>query len=240
MSDNQSITRDPIYYITVCFFALLTTLLPAALGQRNFLPILQTIFLTIYIAVPLHHRNFGGALRIIALWLPIQFVVILLLTFLFPNHLQTSIPDGFAFRGAISAWYSAIAPFPNGLISNPIGYVIEFAAILLGSLATAGLVGIWFLVRLVNQAAFGTGILLGYISNPMEALLVIPYWTLLRTVGYAGLVVLCANPLLTYNWSPTYYWQNHRKLILVSVALLLLGLALELFLPGIVTRRPVP
>src|SRR5215204_3998956 len=103
MSDNQTITRDPIYYITVGFFALLTTLLPAILGMRNFLPILQTIFLTIYVVLPLHHRNISGALKVMACWLPIQFVVILLLTVVMPNHIQTAIPDSFAYRGEISA-----------------------------------------------------------------------------------------------------------------------------------------
>jgi hypothetical protein len=117
--------------------------------------------------------------------------------------------------------------------------VIEFVAMIISSLATAGLVGIWFLMRLVNQAAFGTGILLASLANPGQSLLVIPYWTLLRVAGYAGLVLLCAMPLLTSTWSPSYYWQHHRKLILLSVGLVVVGFVAEFFLPGLVARPPL-
>jgi hypothetical protein len=113
------------------------------------------------------------------------------------------------------------------------------AGIIFGSLVTSGLAGIWLLIRLINQSASGTGILLASLANPAQSLLVIPYWTLLRAAGYAGLIVLCAMPLLTYTWSPSYYWQNHRRAISISVALILLGLLVELFLPGLVARRPL-
>jgi hypothetical protein len=68
-------------------------------------------------------------------------------------------------------------------------------------------------------------------------LLVIPYWTLLRAAGYAGLIVLFAMPLLTYNWSPSYYWRHHRTLILISTGLVILGFIVELFLPGLVASH---
>jgi hypothetical protein len=239
MADNDSITYDPIYYNTVGFFALLTTVLPALMGQPRFLPILQTIALTSFVAVALHHRNPRGALKVMAVWLPIQFIVLTVLTRFLGAQTEAAFTNGFAYRGAIASWFFAGAPYPDGLISSPLSYLLEFAGIVIGSLATAGLVGVWILVRLVNQAAYGTGILLTSLQTSWHALLVIPYWTLLRIAGYAGMVVLCAEPLLTYNWSPSYYWQNHRKLILVSVALVLLGLIIELFLPGIVARSPL-
>jgi hypothetical protein len=239
MTDDTSITRDPIYYFTVGFFVLLTTALPALMGQPRFLPIIQTLALTIFVAVAIHRHNLRGAIKVMALWLPIQFIVLTLLTFVFGQQLEAAFTNGFLYRGAITAWFFAGTLLPAGLVSEPSTYVIEIAGILLGSLASAGLVGIWFLVRLVNQAAYGTGILLASLQDPGQSLLVLPYWTLLRAAGYAGLIVLCAEPLLTYNWSPGYYWQQHRRLLLVSVTLVLLGLLLELFLPGIVARAPV-
>ena len=238
-SARKTITSDPLYYIVAAFFALLTTALPAILGQPRFLPIIQTLSLITFISVALHNRNVRGAITIIATWLPIQFLVILLLTRLLDGHLETAFSDGFAYRAAITAWFFAGAPHPAGLANQPLAYLIEFGGVVIGSLVTAGLVGTWFLMRLVNQAAYGTGILLATLANPGQAFLVIPYWTLMRAAGYAGLIVLCAMPLLTYRRSPTYYWQYHRKLILVSLALVAIGILVELFLPGIVARPPL-
>ena len=237
MTDEHSITDDPIYYFTAAIFALITTALPAMLGQQRFLPILQTLCLTIFVAFTLHHRNSRGAITVMAIWLPIQYVVIAVLTGLLPGRLENAFAEGFTYRGDLLAWFVGGAPFPGGLSVNPSGYLIELLAIMLGSLVSAGLVGIWYLMLLVNRAAFATGILFSNVTNPAYSSLVIPYWTLLRVAGYAGLIVLAAEPLLTYNWSPGYYWHNHRKLILVSVGLLILGLVVELFLPGLIGRQ---
>jgi hypothetical protein len=239
MADTDSITYDPIYYGTAGFFALLTTALPALMGQPRFLPIIQTMALTVFVAVALHHRNPRGALKVMAYWLPIQFIVLTLLTRFFGAQTEAAFTNGFVYRGAIAAWFFAGAPYPDGLVTSPLSYLLEFVGVVIGSLVTAGLVGVWILVRLVNQAAYGTGILLTSLQTSWHALLVIPYWTLLRAAGYAGLIVLCAEPLLTYNWSPSYYWQNHRRLILVSVGLVILGLLVELILPDIVARAPL-
>lgn len=238
-SSTASITRDPIFYITVAFFALLTTGLPALLGQPRFLPIIQTLSLATFVIVALHHRNVRGAITIVAIWLPIQFIVITLLTRILGSHLEAAFNDGFVYRGAITAWFFGGAPLPDGLISSPVGRVIEILGIVVGSLISIGLAGFWFLVRLVNQAGYGTGILLASLANPSLSLLVIPYWTLLRAAGYAGLVILFAQPLLTYRWSPAYYWQNHRRLGLYSVGLVVIALIIELFLPALVARPPL-
>jgi hypothetical protein len=240
MTDNDSITYDPIYYNTVGFFALLTTALPALMGQPRFLPILQTVALTVFVAVTLHHRNPRGGLKVMAFWLPIQFITLTLLARFFGGQTEAAFSNGFVYRGAITAWFFAGAFYPDGLVTSPLSYLLQFVGIVVGSLATAGLIGIWVLVRVINQAAYGTGILLTSLQTSWHAFLVIPYWTLLRAAGYAGIIVLCAEPLLTYNWSPSYYWQNHRKLILVSLALVVLGLVLELLLPGIVARSSLP
>ncbi len=162
-----------------------------------------------------------------------------LLTRLFPLQLEAALNDGFAYRGAIAAWFFGGAPHPDALASNSASYIIEVVGIVIGSLATAGLVSIWVLVRIVNLAGYGTGTLLASLLNPGQILLVIPYWTLLRVAGYAGVIILCAMPMLTSYWSPSYYWQNHRKLIFVSIGLIVVGFLIQLFLPGIVARPPL-
>ena len=237
--DRTSITYDPIYYTTVGFFALLTTALPAALGQPRFLPVLQTITLFIFMAITLHRRNPRGALKVMAIWLPIQFVTLLLLTRLLPGQLEAAFTGGFAYRGAITAWFFGGAAYPDAVATQFGTLVFELLGIIIGSLVTAGLAGIWFLARLLNHAAYSAGILLASLEHPGQSLLVFPYWTLLRAAGYAGIITLCAMPLLTYQWSPSTYWRNHHQLILISGALLALGLLLEFFLPGLLARTPV-
>ena len=239
MSNNNSITHDPIYYVTVGFFALLNTALPAALGQPRFLPIIQTISLFVFVAVALHHRNVSGAIKVMAIWLPIQFVAIALLTSIFPAQVEAAFTAGFAYRGAISYWFFGGAPHPATMTTEPVAYFAGLAVTLLGSLITAGLAGIWILVRIVNQSAYGAGVLLSLLENPGQALLVVPYWTLLRAAAHAGLVVLLAQPLLTGTWSPGYYWRNQQRLVQVTFLLLVLALLAELVLPGLVARTPV-
>lgn len=238
-ADRSSITYDPLYYTTVGFFALLTTALPAALGQPRFLLFLQTVTLFVFVAVTLHRRNPRGARRVMLIWLPIQFITVVLLTLGLPGQLEAAFTDGFAYRGAITAWFFGGAPYPDAVATDFGALLFELLGILVGTLITAGLAGIWLLVRLLNHAAFGTGILLASLEQPAQSLLVIPYWTLLRAAGYAGFIILCAMPLLTYTWSPAYYWRNHRRLIVVSALLLTLGFLLELVLPGLLARPPV-
>jgi hypothetical protein len=238
-TDNYSLTRDPLYYIMVGFFAAFTTILPALMGQPRFLPFIQTLILTLFIAVPLRRHHPRGALNVLAIWLPLQFFLITLLTRFFGTQLEHAFIDGFAYRGAITAWFFGGALHPSGIIATPFAYVIEFLGVILGSLVSLGLIGTWFLVRLTDQAAFGTGILLTSLVNPGQSLLVLPYWSLLRASGYAGFVILCAQPLLINNWSPLYYWQTQRKLVVYSTVLLIAGLLLELFLPNLLVLPPI-
>jgi hypothetical protein len=69
----------------------------------------------------------------------------------------------------------------------------------------------------------------GQIVNLIAGL---PLWTLLRLAGYAGFVVLLAEPLFTGNWTLRHYLGERRTLLLASTALLVAGLLLELILPG--------
>lgn len=234
MQDTYSLTRDPIYYLTAGFFVLLTTALPALLGQPRFLPVLQALALTLFIAVPLRKGHLRGALNIMAVWLPLQFLLMALLTWAFGGLVERAIADGFVYRGELTSWFYGNTMLPGGLLATPVARLIEITGILLGSLLTAGLVGAWFLVRAVGMAGFSTGALLASLDTTALIPLVIPFWSLLRIAGYAGLVVLLAEPLLTNQWAPSFYWNTRRRLLLISLGLVLAGLVAELVLPGLV------
>lgn len=235
---HATITRDPVYYVTAACFAVLTTALPALLGQPRFLPILQAIVLTVFLALPLHQRNPRGALRIVALWLPLQYVTLTVLTYLFRAQVENAIPNGFLIQGEIAAWFFAGAAYPAAFGATPLARLVEIAGVLLGGLASAGLVASWFIMRALNLAAYSTAILLAALETPSLILLTIPWWTLVRVAGYAGLLVVLAEPLLTYTWSPSHYWQRSRRLLLTSTGLLVAGILAELILPGLIAGLP--
>jgi hypothetical protein len=234
---RTSITYDPVYYVTVAFYALLTTILPMVLGWPNLLPIFQALALTVFMAIPLTRRHHAGALRVVVLWLLLQYVAATMMTIAAPGLVERAIHDGFVYRGALAAWIFGAGPLPEGLLADPVSRLVEVSGVVVGTLATGGLVGAWFLTQALDRAAFATGVFFRSLEDG-AVWRVLPYWTLLRLAGLGGLLVLLAEPLLTSRWSPQFYWRERRRLILVSVALLLAGLLLELFLPTLLTYPP--
>jgi hypothetical protein len=233
MPEPYSLVRDPVFYLMLAFFALLTTAMPAALGQPRFLPFVQTVALFAFLALAIRQRKTPQALLILALWLIIQISAMILITWLFPGQVERAIGDGFAYRTAFSAWFYGAGALPGSLPVQPVARLGEVLGVILGSLFTGGLLGVWFLVRTANLAGYGAGVLghdSGLFFNSVAGL---PVWTLLRLAGYAGLVVVFAEPLFSRNWSPAYYLASRRRLLLGSVLLLALGLLLEIALPGI-------
>lgn len=235
MQNSYSLARDPVFYGTVAFFALMTTGLPAAIGQPNFLPIIQTLALFIFMLIPLRQGLIRQTLWVFGLWLVIQFSVVVALTWLLEARTERAFYDGFQYRMDYIAWfYGAQATLrPDSFGAMPIARLLELGGVLLGSLVSGGLIGVWFLVKSVNLAAYGMGALLVSLKSGAALLLALPLWSLLRIAGYAGLVTLLSEPLLTNQWQPLAYWRSQRRLIVISGGLLLLGLLAELFLPDL-------
>lgn len=244
MTKRYRLLNDPIFYITVILFALLTTALPAIIGQPLFLPLVQTIALFAFMTIALHQKLIRQTVVIFTLWLVIQFVVILLLTTWAEQRVQQSFADGFLYRMAYVEWFFdgslatddstmvANALRPDSFSARPWARLLELAGVTLGSLFTLGLVGIWFLVRAVNLTAFSMGAVILAGGEAKALIGGIPIWALIRISGYAGLVILLAEPLLTSNWNPLFYLRERRRLLILSVALTGIGLLLELFLPN--------
>lgn len=233
MAQPYSIARDPLFFITVAFFALLTTGLPAVIGQPFFMPLSQTIVLFIFLIIPLRQQLLRQALLVMALWYVVQALTMLLLTLFFAEYVQHAFADGFNYSMNYAEWFYHVpeALRPDSFAAQPVARVVELLGVLLGSLVSGGLVGIWFLVRALNLTMFSMGGLMVMMENGSAVITAIPFWAILRTLGYAGAVVLLAEPLLTSNWQPLYYWRSRRRLLLLSTALLLTGLLLEFILP---------
>ncbi len=234
MNRSYSLIDDLIFYITVGFFALLTTGLPLAIGQPNFLPIIQTLALFVFLLIPARKGLIPQTLLTLGIWVVTQFVLVTALTWLMQGRIERAFHDGFQYRMDMLAWlYSASLPArPDSFTIQPLARVIEVLGIVIGSVISGGLIGIWFLMRSVNLAGFSTGIALAA-SNGLAVLFAFPLWTLCRLAGYTGLVALLSEPLLRGAWAPTFYWRNRQRLIVTALGLLALGLLLELFLPGL-------
>lgn len=226
--------RDPVFFFTVGFFALLTTALPAVLGQPRFMPLIQAVALTVFLLIPLRQRDLRAALGVMWLWLALQISVLLLLTWFAPTQLERAFEDGFLYRAELAEWYFASSPLPASFASQPLASLVEIVGLLAGSLVSGGLIGAWFLMRMANLAAFGAASLLLALDNPLWLPVTLPPWTLLQLVGGAGLVTLLAEPLASGQFGAglrqlsTERWRP----LLIFGALYLAGLALELALPG--------
>ena len=232
MQKSDSLVHDPVFYIMLGVFALLTTGLAAALGQPRFLPFSQTVALFAFLAVALRQRRWREALWVLALWLVLQIATMIVITRLLPGQVEQAISDGFRYRAAFFGWFYGVEALPASLRVAPLGRLLEIVGIVLGSLLSGGLVGLWFLMRATNLAAYGAGMLWLDTGQMVSVIAGLPVWTLLRIAGYAGLVVLLAEPLFTRNWQFGHYLSDRRTLLLASTALLVAGLLLELILPG--------
>lgn len=235
MQPSYSLARDPLFYITIGFFAFLTTGLPTVIGQPNFLPIVQTVALFIFLLIPLRQGLIRQGVWVMALWLGIQFVLVTTLTWFLEARAERAFHDGFQYRMAYIAWFygAADAIRPDSFTATPLARLVELLGVSLGSLATVGLLGIWFLVKSVNLAAYNMGVLLVAMESAIGLLLALPIWSLLRISGYAGLVILLSEPGITGIWNPRHYWRTRQRLIIIAGGLLLGGLLLELFLPDL-------
>lgn len=221
--------KDPIYYVSLGLFALLTTALPAFLGQQNFLPLAQTVALTLFLALPLRRRRLSRAMLVLAIWLAIQAAVMFVGTAALPVVFERAIRDGFAFHRTLLEWAVTGEGLPGWILARPLARLGEVAGVLLGSLLTGGLVGIWFLARAVNLFAYAAGRLAA--EGATGLLLGLFPWRLLTIAGYAGFVLLLAQPLLNNSWNPAAVIRRQRRLVGVSALLVGLGLLLEIALP---------
>ncbi|MBI3958339.1 MAG: hypothetical protein HY328_05975 [Chloroflexi bacterium] len=227
------LTRDPLFYATLVFFVLLTTAVPGVMGQPNFMPVIQALGLTVFTAIALRRAGVAAALRVATVWLLVQGLLFLTLAWLLPVPVEKAIHDGFLYRTGLIEWAYAGGAAPGSLLAAPLARLGEIAGVVLGSLATVGLLGGWFLVKGVNLLAYGMGSLWRGTGSPLGILLGLAPWRLAQLAGYTGLFVLLIQPLLLNNWNPAHYLSTQRRLIVLSLALVAGGLLAELVLPGL-------
>jgi len=228
------LSRDPIFFTMAAIFAVLTTALPAVLGQPRFLPIAQAVALTLFLAVPLRQSDRRGAFGVVFGWLGLAMLTLLVLTWLLPLQMERAFDDGFLHRAAVSEWYYANYPLPASFGTQLLPSLIEIVGVTLGSLLTGGVVGAWFLLKVANLAAFSAGALLLTLGSPLLLPIALPVWSVLQVVGGGGLLVLLAEPLVCGHFGAgiANLAGARRRPLLIFSAVYGLGLLLELLLPS--------
>ena len=224
-----SLTRDPFFYGTVAMFALILTGFPALLGQFRLLPLGQSVALFVFFALCLRRGDLRAVLRVLAIWATVQVSTMALVSWLLPSLTEQAIADGFNQRVLYLTWFYGGERMPATLV----GRAVEVVGVLLGSLVSGGLIGLWFWVRALNRLGFFSGALLNSVDNLLMIIPALNPWTLLRLVGYGGLIVALGEPLLAGRWSPAFILRERRRLLGISLVALALGLLLELVLPGL-------
>lgn len=242
MTKDYSLSRDPVFFAMVAFFALLTTCMSSVLGQVRFLPIVQALALTILLLIPLRRRDLRSALVTVFLFLALAMATVFLVTWVAPVEMERTFENGFLHRAAFAEWYYADSPLPSSFGSQPLASLAEIAGIVLGSLLSAGLVGAWFLLKLANLAAFSAASLLLTLENPLLIVVALPVWSILQVIGGGGLLALLAEPLASGRLGAgiAELGKSRRRPLLFFGGLFSLGLLLELLLPPFWHFTPIP
>lgn len=215
------------------FFALLTTGLPAIMGQPRFMPLSQAVVLTLFLAISVRSGDMRSGIAIVFLWLATSMTILVILTWFAPDQVERAFDNGFMQRAMTSEWYFARSPLPGGITGEPAATLIEVAGVILGALLTGGLVGAWFLVRMANLAAFSAGHLLGIFGNPLLIFIALPIWSILQIAGAGGLVALCSEPLLSGRFALGAWFRRRKRLLAIFGASYALGLVAEAILPAL-------
>ncbi len=246
MEKEYNLSRDPVYFAMVGFFALLTTGFPLVLGQFRFLPLVQALALAVFLLIPLRRRDLRSALIVVFLWLALTMVTVFALTWFDAMRTERAFEDGFNYRAAFAEWYYAnnaqSSPLPASFATQPLVSVVEILGIVLGSLLTAGFVGAWFLMKMANLAAFGAATLGHTLPNPLQVVFAMPLWSIFQIIGAGGLLVLLAEPLASGRFGAGLreFGRSRRLPLLVFGGMFVLGILLELLLPPFWHFTPIP
>lgn len=238
MNPEDSLITDPIFVVAVALFAFLTTLLPFLAGMSLLLPLVQTIFLAVFLIMVVRKQHPSQAVRVLCIWSIIQLLVAILVSAFFPEQAEQSIASGFVRRTDFLEWLFTGTLLPDGIMAKPLSRVLETIMVIIGSLLTAGVLGVWLLVRTINLAGYYAGITINSVGSFSGLLAGLPIWTLARIGAYIGFVAILAEPLLTGNWSIGHYLSNpdtfiRRWILIASTILLVLSIIFELLLPGL-------
>lgn len=227
---DESLTSDPVWYITGGVFALLTTLVPGALGQRWLMPFLQTTALFLLLLPAIRRAQLRPVLGMLAIWVSVQALAVLALTWAAPGRAEVAVGNGFAYQASLLSWLYTQSPLPASWATQPALRVVELAGVTVGAALTGGLAGIWFLLRSLTLYAFGIAAAWNASGTASAALGAAEPWWPLRIVAYTLLIAVLAMPGFTGEYNVARWPLGRRRVFWWGIGLLAAALLVEALL----------
>lgn len=227
---EPSITSDPVYYGIAVFFAFATTALGMWLGRPWFMASMQTVVLWIFALATFRQRNTRRAILILALWCAAQALAVAVMSIALPQRAEMAVGGGFLYREALLEWGYAGGVLPASWGASPLPRVIDLFGVTVGAALTAGLFGVWCLVRMVNLYAFGLAAMLESTRSAWGLIGGIAPWTLLRIIGSICTIATLSQIGFTGEWLPSRWPVLQRRVLWAGLALLLADILIELAL----------
>lgn len=225
---ERPITLDPLYYVILAFFALLTTALGMWLKSPWFMAFAQTAALWLFALATFRQRSVTRALLVLGLWCALQFFVVGGLTLIAPSRAEAAIGNGFLYREALLEWHFTGESLPASWLLQPLARGAELLGVTVGAAISAGLLGIWFLVRLVNLYAFGLAAMAQVTGEPSLVFTGLAPWLALRILGSIATIASLGQVGFTGVWNPLHWPALQRRTLWIGIALLVAGLLVEL------------
>lgn len=246
--NGYHVLDDPIVYVVIALGALLTTALPVFLGQRFCLPLLNTLVIFPLFVWAVRVGRPRRAVTLAAFWAICQAGAMLVASLLLTQQAGTAVLNGLEMRSQAIAWTAAQtvggpAGFIAGLPWSPAKQLAQLAVVGVGSLLTAGFVGLLIAALTINATAYIVASALREASAPLVALTAgWPLWTVARLAGYLLIGAVLAEPLAIGAttprtedlpepaWTWRAWWRSRRRWLGVGIALALLAVVLQILL----------
>jgi hypothetical protein len=214
-------------------YLLLATPLSYMLGLTHpyLLPFFNALFIYPLFLAGLRRGNFRRTLYYMLLWAVYISIIVIALTFVYPDLMKGKILWGDKYRTEMFSWIRSGKGaegdwhlfLPQHLWQFGLFLVLSAASIGLGSLVMGAL--------LMNYMNYYVGHLFLAAKQPLIMLFLCwPPWSLLRVIGFIMVALAAAYTVLQSIQGKSFSWAQPKKYFLWSLILLLADILLKLFL----------
>ncbi|MFZ2488700.1 MAG: hypothetical protein WAZ19_11305 [Anaerolineae bacterium] len=230
----STLLDDWIVFPAMATGIVVTTFFPVLLGQRLLLPLLSGLVLVTMFFWAVRQGRPDRAILFALFWIGMQSLCVFTASLLFDVNTGRAISGGLEYRNAWLQWgeHGTLTHIAPSLAWGR--QLVEDLAAVGATALTGGTAGLWLLVTALDRVSFTAASLVSEAQNPLLALLASwPLWLILRIVGVVVLSAALAEPVANLDLWPGYlpYWLQHRRrLLLIGLVLLVLGLLAQLLL----------
>jgi hypothetical protein len=222
---------DPLIFLFLAFGAPITTMLGLLAGQRTLLPLMNAAVIFPFFALAVRRGRLARAVGFTLAWAACQALSIVILTWAVPERAEYGVSQGIEYRAAMMQWLATGQSSETTLASFLPTYARDLGLLVLASLISGGLGGLFIIAKLLNYTGFYVAHLATYASHPLLlAFVAWPIWMLARVAGYSACCAVLAEPLLRLDWrAPLRRW----RLLALGLSLIAAEAVFRIFLAPI-------